>query len=245
LFDYRSRTYDSALRDQTPEIVPMYLLPKQTAGTGRTTVDGPWEIFIDQLNENDRGKLAYLKGSANALFNTAGFPQMESLTMGGNIITLDEIQGEWGRVNTLAYGNPPNAETVNYRTRPDLVHKYVIVTWKRSLKATILVNTPKGDIYYPLVSRRPVWVQLERLEKFPVLPMEVTATTDLFYQSTPGSPVGKSGSKLSAGQTATVIEYYPSGSNVWGRLRNGRWIPLLLYPQYTTSWKMETMPPPP
>lgn len=248
IYNYRSRTHDDnsdGMRDQAPEIVPFFLEPKSTSGSGRTTVDGPWETYLYALNDNDKSKMNYFKGDRTALFNTAGFPQMESLTMGGNIITLDAIRGEWGRVNTLNYSSPPNAEEVNYFTRPDLVHKFVVVGWKRDSKTTILLNPPKGDIYYPLVSRRPIWVQMDRLEKFPVLPMEITANTDLYVQSTPGPKVEETRTKLSAGQTVHLIDYYPSGSNVWGRLRSGGWIPLLLYPQYLTSWKMETIPPPP
>lgn len=247
MFEYKSRTFGNSdgMRNQTPEIVPMYLLPKTTAGTGRTTLDGGWETFMYALNDNNKAKMSYMKGPTTALFNTAGFPQMESLTMGGNIITLDEIQGEWGRVNTLNYGSPPNAEEVNFFTRPDLVHKFVVVGWRRSTKSTILVKPPKGDIYYPLVSQRPIWVQLERLERFPVLPMDVTINTNVYIQSTPGPKVEKTRFQLAAGDSAKVIAYHPSGSNVWGRLQNGGWIPLLLYPQYLTSWKMETIPPPP
>lgn len=246
MFDYRSRTFseDWGLFAQTPEIVPLFLLPNSSSGSGRTTVDGAWEIFIDTLNNNDQRKLAYLKSDTTALFNDAGFPQMESLTMGGNIITLEEIQGGWGRVSTLDYTNPPNAAEVNYTTRPDLVHKFVVVGWRRSSKTTILVNPPRGDIYYPLVSRRPVWVQMERLEAFPILPMEVTIETDVYIQSTPGPRVEQTRSQLSAGDSVRIIEYYPSGSNVWGRVRGG-WIPLLLYPQYLTSWRMATVAPPP
>jgi hypothetical protein len=246
IYNYQSRTYIlRGVRDQTPEIVPLFVLPKRTSGSGRTTVDGPWETYIDALNNNDQAKLRYLKSSITALFNHAGFPQMESLTMGGNIITLAEIQGEWGRVNTLDYGSPPNAEEVNYFTSPDLVHKFVVVGWRRSTKTTILVNPPKGDIYYPFVSRRAVWVQMSMLEPFPILPMDVTANADLYIQPTPGPTVEESRFKLSAGQSAKVIEYYPTGSNVWGRVQSGGWIPLLLYPKYLTSWTMETISPPP
>lgn len=248
IYNYQSRTHDDnsdGMRAQAPEIVPFFLEPKSTSGSGRTTVDGPWETFLYALNNNDEAKMRYFKGDRTALFNTAGFPQMESLTMGGNIITLDEIRGAWGRVNTLNYGGPPNAEEVNYLTRPDLVHKFVVVGWKRDTKRTILLNPPKGDIYYPLVSRRPVWVQMDRLEKFPDLPMEITASADLYVQPTPGPKVEQTRTKVSAGQTVHLIDYYPSGSNVWGRIRSGGWIPLLLYPQYLTSWKMETIPPPP
>jgi len=246
LFNFKSRTYDGnseGLRNQTPEVVPLYTLPKKTSGTARTTVDGSWEILINSLNNYDTKKLNYLKSDGTALFNTAGFPQLESLTMGGNIIRLDEIQGKWGKVSTLAYGSPPNATEVNYVTRPDLIHKFVVVGWKRSTKSTILVNPPRGDLYWPLVTKRSVWIQMERLEPFPILPMEITINEDLYIQSTPGPAVEKTKFQLHAGQPAKVIAYQPSGSDVWGRLQGG-WIPLLLHRKYLTSWTMETVPPP-
>ena len=248
MYNYKSRSFDGnsdGMRDQTPEIVTLFLEPKSTSGTGRTTVDGGWETFINALNSNDRGKLNYLKSDISALFNTAGFPQMESLTMGGNVVTLDEVRGEWGRVSTLDFGSPPNAEEVNYFTRPDLVHKFVVVGWRRSSKTTIIVKPPKGDIYYPLVSRRSVWVPMERLEAFPGLPMEVTVNEDIYIQTTPGPKLEQTRFKLSAGDSVRLIDYHPTGSNVWGRVQSGGWIPLLLYPKYFTSWQMETSPPPP
>lgn len=248
MYNYKSRTFDEnsdGIRRQTPEIVTLFLEPKSTSGTGRTTVNGRWETFIDALNDNNRGKLNYLKSKTSALFNTAGFPQMESLTMGGNVVTLDEVRGEWGRVNTLDFGSPPNASEVNYFTRPDLVHKFVVVGWRRSSKTTIIVKPPKGDLYYPLVSRRTVWVPMERLEAFPALPMEVTVNEDLYIQTSPGPKVEQTRFPLSAGDSVQLIDYHLSGSNVWGRLRRGGYIPLLLYPRYLTSWQMETLPPPP
>ncbi|HLO15645.1 MAG TPA: hypothetical protein VK206_12495 [Anaerolineales bacterium] len=245
--NYKSRTFDENsedIRDQTPETVPLFVLPKLGSGTARTKVDGAWEIFIDTLNENDPVKLRYLKSDSTALFNTAGFPQLQSLTMGGNIIRLDAVQNGWGRVVTMDYGSPPNAAEVNYVTRPDLIHKFVVVGWKRSTKTTIWVNPPKGDLYWPLVTRRTVWIQMERVEPFPILPMTVTANSDLYIQPEPGPKIEQTKIQLSAGESAQVIAYYPSGSNVWGRVQRG-WIPLLIYPHYLTSWTMETMSPPP
>ncbi len=247
LYGFKSRTVDEnseGMRNQTPEIVPLYLLPKLTSGTGRTDLSGAWEVYIDALNDKDQSKLKYLKSPQTALFNTAGFPQMESLTMGGNIITLDEVQGEWGRVHTLDYSSPPNTLEINYVTRPDLVHKFVIVGWKRSTKSTTLSNPPKGSIYYPFVSRRPVWVQMDRLEPFPILPMEVTANKDVYIQTTPGPAIEETKFKVSEGESTTVVVFYPSGSDVWGRLPNGGWIPLLFRGKYFTTWSMATVPPP-
>ena len=55
------------------------------------------------------------------------------------------------------------------------------------------------------------------------------------------------GTPIADGDTITVVDYYPSASNVWGRLAGGGWIALLLHEEgpsvYLTSWKMETKPP--
>ncbi|MEW6029357.1 MAG: hypothetical protein ACOYZ8_13315 [Chloroflexota bacterium] len=253
IYNYKSRTAHpdwSGVGFQTPEVAPLFVQPKQSSGTNRTRVDGEWETLIDNLNSNDEGKLRYLKADNTALFNTSGFPQMESLTMGGNVITLDEIQGAWGRVHTLDYSQPPQAETVNYFARPDLVHKFVVVGWKRTTKETYWVNPPKGDMYWPFVSSRSVWVQLERLEKFPDLPVVVIANTTVDIRKTPEIGDNLTGAQLPAGRSANVIEYHPAGSSVWGRIENFGWIILLWYPaynstpQYFTTWNMATLPPP-
>jgi hypothetical protein len=253
MFNYKSRTFDQSLannRLQTPETVPLYVLPKLTSGTARTTISAPWEALMDALNNYNQGDLGYLKGREIALFNTAGFPQMQSLTMGGNIITLDETQGSWGKVHTLDYGSPPSAAEVNYVTRPDVIHKFVVVGWKKDSKTTVIVYPPRGDLYWPLVTKRPVWIQMERLERFPGPPFIVTAKRDLFIQPEPGPNIEETRFKIKEGQPVKIIQYYPSGSNVWGRTQTGGWIPLLWYtvngaPKYYTTWQMETLPPPP
>jgi len=255
IYNYRSRTADPSWPVeswglQTPEVVPLFVDLKLSAGTNRTTMTGIWEQFIDALNFHNKQKLHYVKSADTALFNNAGFPQMESLTMGGNIITLDEVRGDWGRVHTINYYSPESLANLTYMTRPDLVHKFLVVGWNRNNKITYYTNPPPpyGDLYFPLVSSREVWIPMSRLESFPLLPMVVTATEaqDIREKPAMDSPFLTNASFL-AGQTASVLEYFPSGSNVWGRLSSGGWIGLLLYqkgkPQYLTDWKMNTMPP--
>lgn len=248
IYDYRSRTatWD---RRQTPEVVPLFVDSKETSGTNRTTIDRAWENYMIALNGRDAGKIDYLKDAGTALFNTSGFPNLESLTMGGNVITLDQIQGDWGRVHTFNYNDTPSVGTENYSTRPDLVHKFVVVVWNRTTKSTFWVNPPRGDIYWPLVSSRAVWIQMSRIEPFPILPMEVTAKADQEILREPTKDGAPSGETFNVGETATLVEYYPSGSKVWGRLLGGpRWIILFQYtkqgPTYPTNWSMETLPPP-
>jgi hypothetical protein len=241
MYNFKARTSENGR--QTPEVVPLFLEPKLSAGTGRTSLAGAWETYLNALNDNDASKLKYLKAANTALFNTSGFPQMESLTMGGNIITLAQIQGDWGQVNTML-GGAPSAAEVNYVTRPDLVHKFVVVTWRKNTKTTGWVNPPKGSMYFPLVSGRSVWIQMERLEPFPILPMEVTANTDLNIQPTPGPKIEESRKKLAKGEATTLIQYYPSAGTVWAQVQGGGWIPLIIKGQFSTTWTMATAPPP-
>jgi hypothetical protein len=249
-FNFKSRTAAGSwnLFAQTPETVPLFVAAKLGAGTHRTVINEPWEKYMDGLNDFNQDKLVYLKSAGTALFNDSGFPQMESLTMGGNIITLDQIQGDWGRVHTMDYYHVGSAGTENYKTRPDLVHKFVIVVWSRKTKSTYWINTPKGTIYWPLVSSNPVWIPMNRIEPFPALPMSVTATVEQEIRRQPGTDGSLTGDKLSKGQEVTITQYYPSGSQVWGRLPGGKWIALFLYqkegPTFFTSWKMDTLPPP-
>lgn len=253
IYNFRSRTADPNWPNetwglQTPEVFRMLVGLGLSLGTNRTTVDGNWGKYIDALNDYNPKKITYLKANNSALFNGAGYPQMESLTMGGNIITADEQRNGWVRVHTIDYNNPGALKEVNYVTRPDLIHKFVVVGWNRSKKVTYFVNPPPGDLYWPLVSSLEVWMPLEYLEGFPQLPMTVTANTTQAIRNLPAIDSLKTGFEVAKDRSVSVVEYHASGSDVWGRLAGGGWIPLLAHqkglPLYPTSWSMVTQPPP-
>jgi hypothetical protein len=252
--NYKSRTADPAWPVerwglQTPEVFRMSVGLDKGIGTHRTKMTGIWETYINTLNDNNVKRLIYLKANDSALFDGQGFPQMESLTMGGNIITLDEVRDGWGRVHTFDYSNPGSFDGINYITRPDLIHKFVVVGWNRSGNYTYWTNPPPGDLYWPLVSSRAVWMPLEYLEPFPELPVAITAKTKVEIRANPSKDSAITGAPLLEGGAASIVEYYPSASDVWGRLSSGGWIILLAhqkgYPRFPTSWKMETQPPTP
>jgi len=246
-YDFRSRTAAKdwhGIDNLTPEVVPLFVAPRNGVGTNRTIVDGNWEVYIDALNNNDEKKLRYLKLDNSGLFNSTGFPKLESLTMGGNVITIVELQGEWGRVGTINYTNPGVLKDVTYTTRPDLVHKFVVVGWRNDTKTTYWINPPQGATYWPLVSSRDVWIPLNRIEPFPSLPRVVTANTAQEIRSEPSKDGAETGGELAEGEFIRIVDYYPSGSDVWARTANGRWIALLLNWKYLTDWKMDTLPPP-
>ena len=247
-FGFKSRTSDGT-RTQTPEVVPLFTAPKLTSGTSRTPLIDGWDHYMDALNGFDQGKLNYLKSPIAGLFNGAGFPQLESLTMGGNLVTLDRVDGEWAQVHTMPYGVVASTETENYKTRPDLVHKFVVVVWNRKTKSTYWTNPPRGAIYWPFVAKHTVWIPMNRLEPFPILPMDVTAAVDQDIRAEPGTDGKTTGKQVLKGEKVTVVEYRPIGSQVWGRIEySQKWIALFMYqstgPTYFTSWSMATLPPP-
>ena len=249
IYNNRSRTAAPGwgYTNQTNEVVSLFIDPSVKSKTTRTHLNRLWEVFMDRLNNNEAKKLRYLKSDATALFDHTGFPELESKTMGGNIVMLDEISNGWGRVHTMSYGAPGNALEINYFTHPELVHKFVAVGWNDALDVTFLINPPPGDIYWPLVTDRPVWIPMDRLEPFPILPMTVTVAENQFIRSSPSFDTPESSSSVKAGTTIQIIDYQPSASDVWGRITNGGWIVLFQYkkgvPHYTTTWSMATVPP--
>ena len=249
IYNHRSRTAaaDWSYTNQTTEVVPLFIQPSNKSKTTRTELNGLWEVYIDQLNDNESRKLRYLKADNTALFDHTGFPELESKTMGGNIVMLDEISNGWGRVHTMGYDAPGNAAVINYFTHPELVHKFVAVGWNDTLDVTFLLNPPPGDVYWPLVADRPLWIPIDRLEPFPILPMNVTVAENQFIRSDPSFDTPESSAYVKAGSVSQIIDYYPSASDVWGRLAGGGWIVLFQYkkgvPHYTTTWSMATVPP--
>jgi len=252
-FNYRSRTGDPKWPVdrwgwQTPEVVRLVVATKNAAGTHHTTITPPWEAYMDALNDYNKKTINYLKSRDTAIFDGNGFPQLESMTMGGNIITLDEVKNGWGRVHTMDYNDPGSVQKFDYTNRPDLVHKFVVVVWNRTNKTTYFVNPPPGAIYWPLVSSRIVWIPMENLEGFPQLPMAVTANMTQEIKAQPSNDSVSTGFELAEGSSTQVIKYYPSGSNVWGQVSGGGWIALLTHKKgavtYPTSWQMATQPPP-
>ena len=165
-----------------------------------------------------------------------------------NVITLDAIQENWCRFHTLVFKNPGELSDMTYTNRPDLIQKVVVVKWNKKTKTTVWIHAPPGPMYWPLVSDKPVWISLERVEPFPALPMMVSALTSQEIKTKPEVDAPSNGNEFTEGTSERIIEYYPSGSSVWARLSRGGWIILFQYKNgasYPTTWRMETLPPPP
>jgi hypothetical protein len=190
----------------------------------------------------------YLFDGALAGLYLSGFPSLTSLSFGGNIVKILEIvrgeNGKWGLIDTLSvYDNPPS---MDYFSDPLHIHKHVVVR-----KGKIIVNPPPGDLYFPLVTNRPLWVSMSVLEPFPTLPIEITiqTTAGLKVRSTPNINGINNVRVLRYGEKAIVIDYKVIASSVWGKISDAEWICLCYYPAlgygpyYFTSWKMDAQPP--
>ena len=90
---------------------------------------------------------------------------------------------------------------------------------------------------------------MDRLEPFPILPMNVSAVITQDIRKEPKADGDLTNTRLEEGRPATIVTYQPSASDVWGQLQNGGWILLFSYtedgPTHFTTWSMATLPPNP
>jgi hypothetical protein len=137
---------------------------------------------------------------------------------------------------------PPDPYVVNYLTAPWLVTKFTSVSLDGELG-----NAGGLEVYFPNLAKneRGYWVDLDRVEWFPLLPYCTATLAEINLRTEPATSGAVIGA-LIAGRAITIREYLPQGSDVWGRIDEG-WI-LLEYqvngqPVFSTGWDMETRPP--
>lgn len=231
-----------------PAVHPMYLSKNPVHSTNRTRLSR-WETFLRTLN-NTKNKWNYYTNDHAGLFNGTGWDKQETLVMGNNLVVVDKIikgrRGRMAKLRTLFINDPqPDADLLNYQTCPWFIHKFTVITRKG-----FVVDPNPGAVYYPVITKQggEGWIQLDKLEKFPSLPMTVTVEEEAGL-NVREKPTVKSGkvTALGKGTLLEITEYRPAGSEVWGRCEQG-WVALYhpqTTPKYLTSWEMETKPPPP
>jgi len=239
--------------DWYPETVKLTTGPK--SGDGAFNYTRQWLQYLRNLQPNDYAA-TWISRVAAGLFNSRnGFipilqldrlkdqPVAESISSGGNVVKVLEIKNGSARIEMLyLHKGPPDASNVNYQTKPWLVTKFTSVSLDGQLG-----NAGGIDVYFPNVAKvkKGYWIQLKRIELFPALPFCAVVEGALNMHSSPSIFASVTGS-VSSGQSVTIREYLPQGSDVWGRI-DGGWI-LLEYlndgvPIYSTTWEMETRPP--
>lgn len=241
--------------DWYPQTVQLFVNPK--SGDGRLAYSRAWLEYLRDLQPDDETAV-WIARIAAGLFNRNGNvpipilnldqlkqePVAESISSGGNVVKILETRNGSGRIEMIYFKDtPPEAAYLNYQNFPWLVTKFTSISRDGELG-----NAGGIDVYFPNLSKNKegYWVDLKRVEFFPQLPYCATAQRDLQVLSDTNG-LAKQLAVLTAGQSFSLREYLPQGSDVWGRTDQG-WV-LLEYlnaagqPVYTTDWQMDTRPP--
>lgn len=241
---YKSRTVTPgwAGLPSTPETVPLWVTPN--AGKDDIKLSQDWVDYIDALNSDRAFK--FIMSPPAGWFNRN--KNADTLSFGGNVIKIKSISKGVAQIDNLLVKNgPPEVENYNFRFRPELIHKFTVIT-----KTGEVVNPAEGiDVYTFAIGRSFLHVPMTRVELFPKLPMQVSIGQSLNRLQAHELPNEYSTvlEKLNPAKTLEIYEYAPRGTHVWGRSNKG-WVTLLWYPsknalRYPTSWKMNTIPPVP
>lgn len=236
----------------SPETVP---LADQAGRAGKGAVipiSPAWQAFDAALNTEQAYR--WLVTPQNALVNIdygpGEDPKAESITFGGNVLLIDQIVGNYGHVRSFDYSElPPYSPAVmNYQNYPMYIQKVTAI----NARTGAILNPSAGlNVYFALLRKTDLWIDMNKVEVFPTLPLSVRpkawVTSGLrVHQSCEMSSPTVNG--LYPSQTATLLAYVPRGSDVlgWVRLPDGTYgcIALLFWNVEYTGWQMETAPPP-
>lgn len=239
--------------DTYPAVVPLSAGP--TGGDGAYKYTREWARFLRASNPATYPDLERI---AAGLFNPrAGNQQAfpadlatydgntvaEGIGATGNVYEVLEEKAGSVRVRLIDYQSvPPQPAQLNYEDTPWLVTAFTAVAKDGSLH-----KTTGKDLLFPNLGRAGTgWIRKERIEYFSPLPAAVIVTDRVNIRSGPGLTFDIKG-EFKKNDTCIVSEYAPRGSNVWGKVADGRWIAIAHTTKtgvlYYTTWRMETEPP--
>jgi hypothetical protein len=120
-----------------------------------------WRETIIALNGSEQDFYYWINANT-AQFNTTGWPQFAYVGMSGNEIKILERAGDWVRFETLRPTDWLRARSMTIETHPTLIHRFTCVTWDAANRVTKHIEstgTPRGQVYYPLVTNEgSAWV---------------------------------------------------------------------------------------
>ena len=114
-----------------------------------------WKETVIALNDGDEQKFSYWTGSGRAQFNSTGWPQLGYIGMCGNEINIMQRAGDWVQFETLFPDDWLRARSMSIATHPQYIHRFTCTTWDAVNRVTKRINstgTPRGQVYYPLVT---------------------------------------------------------------------------------------------
>jgi len=151
-----------------PQVNPMFGANDTTGkpggyGTVRTDMSqNEWDLYLKWLNGD---KFYAAVGRNFCLFNSPqdwddGGTMMESLVFGQNWVLAEQtLWWPWYRIFTLNWEDGPPDRYVTYKENPLFVQKLTYI-------CSISGNTYARRLYYPMVCKRPVFMDYRFLEKW-------------------------------------------------------------------------------
>ena len=157
-----------------PETIPFNWKPRGGKGPGLLLTD-EWMDFMEVLNPGAK-EFRFATGQHTGWVNKWKrkgkklYPVAECLSMGGNVVTVLEVRGKFVRIASQNILRAPRFE-MSFDSDPVYIHKFSCIT-----KTGELRKPSSGlDVYYPVLSKGPLWVALERIELFDYQPEPDTA----------------------------------------------------------------------
>lgn len=235
----------------SPETVPLSDQPGMSGKGPVIPIDKAWQNFDAQLNSPKAFRWLLTPNAAlvNTDYGPGDEPQAESITFGGNVLLIDQIVGHYGHVRSFDYSAPPPSSTqaMNYQNYPQFIQKVTAIDSR-----TGAIRNPGAalDVYFALLHKTDLWIDMNEVEVFPELPISVSPqawiTRGLRVHETCKVPSPEIDG-LYPSQTAILTSYVPRGSDVLGlvNLSDGRTgcIALLYRGTEYTGWHMDTVPP--
>ena len=171
LYNRKSRTADPKWQEAhpvsgncTPSVFRFDKQPIEPKNDYRVDIS-PLDGSIRALNDDSK-KVDYLYADNTALYNSTGYPKQAYITMSGNMLLEDGIEGNYLRFKTIT----PNSETLglSHVKTPWFVHRFDIVCFTKdgATYHTHTINNNIKDVDYFLVTKEGVgYIPLDRVKR--------------------------------------------------------------------------------
>ncbi len=230
--------------DIPPATVSLSIAPAGHTKDRFRLPDG-WINFVARLNGGiDSNEYKALMRKSGGWNNVGSIeePKVESLSWWGSVVEILDIAGSSAAIKSFRHLNPaPSATIVNYDNNPELIHQFTSI----SDEGTMRLLAKGYRAFSILISRKELYVPLDRIEIFPKLPRGVKTLVDLdTYKSPPRNAQKiKNSARLVAGQWVKIFDYAVRGQEVWGLTLQG-WVALAIGSpsRFLTTWQMKTRP---
>jgi hypothetical protein len=234
-----------------------------------------WFLFVRDLNSYDMDAVSIIfkveAGWINGLsdprqqidpwqienMDDDEMPKPEFIVSSGTVVNVLERTGSGVRIDAFDITDkPPLASEVDHETASTRIVHFMS-GHKNGYYTNISSGSISGmakDVYFPVMAPGEAWVPFKdrfsqnRIEFFPKLPQIVLLNQTLTVRVSPDI-YAESVGYIQTGHTATITQYYPCPTGVWGRVVDG-WIAIQYLPykgysaaKYFTNWRLESIPP--